>query len=94
MKDTYTIRLVKTENPLLGFLNKTFKNVKGNLFPQDLNPNGNVKFMLVILEDETKIVVNLEKYSRYTLSKELFYITAKEAEKNSQGQYKAPTPEK
>ena len=95
MRDTYTIKLIKTHNPLLFFLNKTLKNVKGNLFPSDLNPeNGASKFMLIIFEDEAKLIINLDQYLGYELSKDLFYITAKKAEQESQGQFKAPTPPK
>jgi len=49
MNENYTITLIKTHNPLLSFFNKKCKNVKGNLFPSDLNPEGaQVKFMLII----------------------------------------------
>jgi hypothetical protein len=47
-----------------------------------------VKFMLVIFEDERRLVVNLDKYQGYEISKELFYIQAKQAEQESQGQAK------
>lgn len=50
-----------------------------------LNP---VKFMLVVFEDERKLLVNLDKYEGYEISKELFYIQVRQAEQESQGQAK------
>lgn len=100
--DTYTIRLKRW------FLwDKKLKKVKGNFFPDDMNPaaqhimteqNGRavpvmlrqapVQFMMVIFEDERKLLVNLDKYRGYEISKELFLIQARQVEKESQGQAK------
>ena len=97
---TYEIKLKRR------FLwDKRLKKVKGNFFPDDMNPatqqfmteqNGRavpvmqrqnpVKFMLVVFEDERKLLINLDKYQGYEISKELFLIQAKQAEKESQGQ--------
>ena len=64
------------------WFNKTFKKVKGNLFPSDLPKN----LMLIILEDETRIVIDITKFDGYIISKELFYINAKKAKEESNGQ--------
>jgi hypothetical protein len=99
---TYTIRLKRRI-----LWDKKLKKVKGNLFPEDMNPaadyftceeNGravprmtrrnSVKFMLVIFEDERNLVVNLDKYEGYEISKDLFFIKAKQAEQESQGKAK------
>ncbi len=64
------------------WFNKTFKKVKGNLFPDDLPKN----LKLVILEDETIIVIDITKFDGYIISKELFYINAKKAKQESNGQ--------
>ncbi|MBU2646119.1 hypothetical protein KKI24_15550 [bacterium] len=100
--ETYTIKLKRR------FLwSKKLKKVKGNFFPDDMNPavqqfmteqNGRavpvmlrqnpVKFMMVVFEDERKLIVNLDKYQGYEISKELFFIKARQAEQESQGQAK------
>lgn len=80
--DTYTITFKRKF-----WFDKKFKNVKGNLFPQDLNPNGYpARYMLIIFDDEKRAVIDVWKYDGYELSKELFYINAKRAKEESQGQ--------
>ncbi len=100
--DTYSIKLKRK-----WVWDKKLKNVKGNLFPDDMNPatqqimmeqNGKaapvmlrrnpVKFMLVVFEDEQQLIVNLDKYQGYEISKKLFLIKARQVEQESQGQAK------
>ena len=70
---------------LEGLFRKTvIKNVKGHVFPKDI-PN---HIMYVVLDNEEKIFINLNKYKQVKLSKELFIIQAKKAEEESNGQAK------
>lgn len=57
----------------------------GKAVPRMLRQNP-VQFMMVVFEDERRLIVNLDKYQGYEISKELFLIQAKQAEKESQGQ--------
>jgi hypothetical protein len=61
--------------------------IDGKGVPKVLRQNP-VKFMLVIFEDERTLVVNLDKYQGYEISKDLFFIKAKQAEQESQGKAK------
>ncbi len=75
----YSITLKK------GFFKKQVLNdVKGHLFPNDL-PN---HIMMVIMEDESKFFINMNKWDSVEISKELFAITAKNIEKETHGQVK------
>ncbi len=65
----------------------SFYQVDGKPVQRMLRQNS-VKYMMVVFEDERKLVVNLEKYLGYEVSKELFFIQAKKAEEESQGQVK------
>jgi len=88
MNELYEIKLIKTENPILGlFFNKRFKKVKGNIFPSDMNKD-KTKYMMLILSDESKTIVNIDKYLRYEISKEAFEIIKQRVEKESLGQAK------
>ncbi len=80
---TYKLTLKKS---FLFFFEKKriIENVKGHLFPQDI-PN---YIMMVILEDETKFFINLNNYDNIEISNELFAITAKNIEQETQGQVK------
>ncbi len=77
--ETYTIVLKRKY-----WFNRRLKNVIGNVFPQDMNHAGS-RFMLVMFEDRSQEIVNLENFEGYTLSKELFFIEAKQVEKESRG---------
>jgi hypothetical protein len=68
-------------------INHFFTEENGKTVPRMQRQNA-VKFMLVILEDESIQVVNLDKYQGYEISKDLFFIKAKQAEQESQGKAK------
>ena len=51
-----------------------------------------VKFMIIIFEDERRRIINLDEYKGYEISKEFFFIEAKKAERESQGQAKVASP--
>jgi hypothetical protein len=79
---TYTITLKRKF-----WFNRKLKKVKGNLFPSDLN-GLEKKFMLVVFEDERKLIINLDKFEGYEISKELFYIQAEQVQNESHNQAK------
>ncbi len=64
--------------------NKKIKKVKGHLFPKDMPEY----MMFVILEDESRMFINLNEYKQVRFSKELFMSIAKKAERESNGQAK------
>ena len=75
---TYTLKFYKDKKV------KEFNNVKGHLFPEDT-----AKYiMLVILEDETRFLVNMNNYDYMEVPKEVFYDNVKRANEESQGQAK------
>ncbi len=81
MSDIYSITLYKTS--IFGITKKkVIENVKGHLFPSDI-PN---YIMMVILNDESKKFVNLNNWDDIDISKELFEITNKNIEKETNGQ--------
>ena len=84
MTGTYTITLHRSMLP-----DQVLLNVKGNDFPRDINFGDSAKFMLVIFEDETRRMVNLDKYQGYTLSKEFYFKALKDVDRESNGQAKA-----
>ncbi len=59
----------------------------GKPFTIDMRRNS-IKFMIIVFEDESRLIVNLDKYDGYELSKEMFYINAKKAEEESYNQVK------
>ncbi len=105
--NTYTITLKRKL-----WFDRKLKRVKGNHFPDDLNPGYDefkqinpqsgkpvsvrmrrqpAKYMAVIFEDERQLIVNLDKFECYEISKELFILKAKQAEQESQGQARFTT---
>ena len=72
---TYTLKLYRDKKV------KEFKDVKGHLFPEDTAKH----IVLIILEDETRILINMNNYDYLEVPKEVFYDNVKRANEESQG---------
>ncbi len=72
---TYTLKLYK------GRKVKEFHDVKGHIWPEDTAKH----IMLVILEDETRFLVNMNNYDYLEVPKEVFYDNMKRANEEIQG---------
>ena len=75
----YTITFFNT------FTSKKIKNIKGNFFPDNINKD-TPRYMQIILEDESSIIIDITKYKGYKVSKELFYNEVEKAKAEGQGQ--------
>ncbi len=73
---TYTLKLYK------GRKVKEFSNVKGHVFPEDIANH----IMLIILEDETRFLVNMNNYDYLEVPKEVHFDNVKRANEESQNQ--------
>lgn len=77
--ETYSITLMGR------IFNKKIKNVKGHGFPKDINVNDH-RYLQIVLSDETILLINLSKFNGYKISKDLFYIKAREVKEETRGQ--------
>lgn len=72
---TYTLTFYR------GKKRKEFFNVKGHIFPEDTANH----IMLVILEDETRFLVNMNNYDYLEVPKEVHFDNVKRANEEIQG---------